>query len=117
MALQIMQMYAAAQLRRERTFRDRKNPFDTLPDRVFRNRFRFPKVAIIELAEILHDDLVHRTKRSNALQVTELLLVALRFYATGTFYTEIGDRNNINKSTVCRVVRDVTNAIVRCHHY
>ena len=39
------------------------------------------------------------------------LLIALRFYATGTFQLVVGDTFCIHKSTVCRVVQRVTAAI------
>jgi nuclease HARBI1 len=39
------------------------------------------------------------------------LLVALRFYATGTFQLVVGDTFSINKATVCRTVHRVTKAI------
>lgn len=41
------------------------------------------------------------------------LLMALRFYATGSFQLVIGDVFNVHKSTICRVVRRVTAAIAR----
>jgi len=39
------------------------------------------------------------------------LLMALRFYATGTFQLVIGDTFTVHKSTVCRTVHRVTAAI------
>lgn len=39
------------------------------------------------------------------------LLVALRFYATGSFQLVVGDTFNISKSTVCKTVHRVTAAI------
>lgn len=35
--------------------------------------------------------------------------LALRYYATGSFYSAIGDTQGVHKSTVCRSVYDVTN--------
>ena len=39
------------------------------------------------------------------------LLLALRFYATGTFQLVVGDTLAIHKSTVCRTLHRVTSAI------
>jgi nuclease HARBI1 len=39
------------------------------------------------------------------------LLVALRFYATGTFQLVVGDTFGVSKSTICRTVHRVTRAI------
>lgn len=35
--------------------------------------------------------------------------MALRYYATGSFYSALGDTQGIHKSTLCRAVGDVTN--------
>jgi hypothetical protein len=43
------------------------------------------------------------------------LLVALRFYATGTFQLVVGDTFGITKSTVCQTVHRVTRAIAELH--
>ena len=39
------------------------------------------------------------------------ILIALEFYATGTYYLTIGDVLRISKSSVCRVVHRVSNAL------
>lgn len=41
----------------------------------------------------------------------EQLLICLRFYATGSFYITIGDFSNLHKSTICRIIKRVTQAI------
>ena len=41
------------------------------------------------------------------------LLIALRFYASGSFLQVIGDTFGIDKSTVSRTITDVTNVLVR----
>lgn len=39
------------------------------------------------------------------------LLLTLRFYATGTFQVVIGDFGGIHKSTMCRIIKKVIEAI------
>lgn len=39
------------------------------------------------------------------------LLLTLRFYATGTFYITIGDFGGLHNSTLCKIVKRVTEAI------
>lgn len=39
------------------------------------------------------------------------LLVALRYYASGSFYIVAGDLIRISKSTTCRIIRKVSRAI------
>lgn len=38
-------------------------------------------------------------------------MLTLRFYATGTFQVAIGDYGGIHKSTMCRIIKKVTEAI------
>lgn len=39
------------------------------------------------------------------------LLITLRFYATGSFYITVGDFGGIHSSTICRIIKRVTEAI------
>lgn len=41
------------------------------------------------------------------------LLVTLRFYALGTMVSAVADYININKSTACKIIYKVTDAIAR----
>lgn len=41
------------------------------------------------------------------------LLITLRFYATGSHLLAIGDTHGVDVSTVSRIIKGVTNAIVR----
>ncbi len=45
--------------------------------------------------------------------LVQQICITLRFLATGTFYLVLGDLNFISKSSVCRVVHRVCNAIAR----
>lgn len=49
--------------------------------------------------------------KNQALSAINQLLVALRFYATGSFQLVVGDTFNVSKSTVCQTVHRVTAAI------
>ena len=51
--------------------------------------------------------------RSHGLSPMTQLLMALRFYATGTFQLVVGDTFAVHKSTVCRVLHQVTAAIAK----
>ncbi|KAM3866119.1 putative nuclease HARBI1 [Diretmus argenteus] len=70
------------------------------------------KQADIEfLASLLRPQLEHTTKRSHALTVEEQLLIALRFYASGSFYQVIGDGMRVQKSAVGFVIHTVSSAL------
>lgn len=56
--------------------------------------------------------------RNHAVSPLHQLLLTLRFYATGTFQVAIGDLGGIHKSTMCRIVKRVTEAIASlCPQY
>uniref|UniRef100_A0A3B1KB30 DDE Tnp4 domain-containing protein n=1 Tax=Astyanax mexicanus TaxID=7994 RepID=A0A3B1KB30_ASTMX len=58
------------------------------------------------------------TRRSHSLSVEEQVLIALRFYASGTFYQVVGDNVGVDKSTVSNVAKAVSIAlaIIDCTH-
>ena len=78
-------------VRRVRHLRDRFNPLEEYDDEDFRWRFRLRKDSVNDLAKILHKDLQHQTRRGPPLTPMQQVLIALRFYATGTFQRVIGD--------------------------
>jgi len=59
----------------------------------------------------IRDQLEHPTGRSASLTAMNQLLLALRFYATGSFQLVIGDTFAVDVSTVCRTLHRVTAAI------
>ena len=59
----------------------------------------------------IEDQLKHPTHRSDSLSPMNQLLVALRFYATGSFQLVVGDTANIDSATVCRTLHRVSRAI------
>ncbi|XP_039618106.1 putative nuclease HARBI1 [Polypterus senegalus] len=70
--------------------------------------FRFGRDDIKYIADLVRPNLQHKTKRSHALSVEEQYLIALRFYASGTFYQVVGDNMGVDKSTVSNVVKAVS---------
>lgn len=59
----------------------------------------------------IEDQLQHPTQRSYSLLPINQLLVALRFYATGSFQLVVGDTFDIDNATVCRTLHRVTKVI------
>nr|XP_023674188.1 putative nuclease HARBI1 [Paramormyrops kingsleyae] len=93
----------------KRVFRDRENPLDTLNDEQLILLYKFDRQSIYDLSDRLQLD--HSTNRSCALPAALQLMIALRFYATGSFQAVIGDVFHVHKSTVCRVIHRISNAI------
>ena len=97
---------------RERKFQQREIDLDELTDEELRSRYRFGRESIKFLVEILKDDLQRQTRRNHALSPTLQVLVALHFFASGSFLQIIGDTVGLPKSTVSRIVTDVSKALV-----
>ena len=97
--------------RREKQFRQQDMSLDNFSNEELRCRYRFGRDSIEFLTELLKDDLQRQTKRNHALTPTVQLLVALRFFASGSFLQIIGDTVGLSKSTVSRIVTNVSEAL------
>lgn len=98
-----------------RLMRDTSNPFDTLSDRQFRRNFRFPKQIVRKLIDTLdpfYDD------RNSMLSFELKVLVALKFFACGSYQNTVGCHGalNLSQSSVCRAIEKVSHLIVRHMH-
>lgn len=51
--------------------------------------------------------------RNNAISPLEMLLITLRFFATGCFLKVTGDIHGIHTSSACRIINKVSRAIAR----
>ena len=100
-------------VRRVRHLRDRFNPLEEYDDEDFRLRFRLRKDSVSDLANILDKDLKHQTRRGLALTPMQQVLIALRFYATGTFQRVIGDLFGVSVFAACKVIHKVSRTIAK----
>lgn len=82
---------------RERIFSDIDNPLDNLNDDAIVSKYRLSRPLIINLCNMFEDILKRPTARSPALPVSLQVMVAFRFYATGSFQAVIGDVHNISQ--------------------
>ncbi|CAH3158070.1 unnamed protein product, partial [Pocillopora meandrina] len=82
-------------------------------DEAFRLRFRLRKESVSDLVKILAKDLEHQTRRGLPLTPMQQVLIALRFYATGTFQRGIGDLFGVSVFAACRVIHKVSRAIAK----
>ena len=92
--------------------RERFGPLNSFTDEEFRSRFRMYKQAFLNLLAIVSIP-TSPNKRGNAIPPVIQLLVALRFYADGTFMRETGDFFNISRSSASRIIRRITQVICR----
>ena len=74
-------------------------------------RFCLRKDSVSDLVKILAEDLEHQTRRGLPLSPMQQVLIALRFYATGTFQRVIGDLFGVSVFAACRVIHKVSRAI------
>ena len=107
MADLLFQNLAAADQRRPRTYRFNASILN-LTEEQFRARYRFGRASIDFILDSIEDGLKRKTKRNHALKPIDQLLIELRFYASGSFLQVIGDTIGVDKSTVSRVVYDVS---------
>lgn len=100
-----------ANLRRPRRPRQFKPPIniENFTDQELRNQFRSGRQGIGYITNLIADEL-HRS--NHALPRLQQVLIALRFYASGSFLQVIGDTAGVDNSTVSRVVTNVSNALI-----
>ena len=103
-----------ADLRHPRRPRPFKPPIniESVTDEELRNRFRFGRQGIGYITNLIADKLRRSTRRNHALPPLLQVLIALRFYASGSFLQVIGDTAGVEKSTVSRAVANVSNALI-----
>uniref|UniRef100_A0A3B3SW79 DDE Tnp4 domain-containing protein n=1 Tax=Paramormyrops kingsleyae TaxID=1676925 RepID=A0A3B3SW79_9TELE len=73
--------------------------------------FCFGRDDIKYIADLVRPKLQHRSQKSHALSVEEHCLIALCFYASGTFNQVVGDNMEVEKSTISNVVKAVSVAL------
>lgn len=101
--------------RPQRVLWDRSDPLAFSEEYLF-ERYRFSSEGIHYLCGLPGPKIQHRTPRSRAMTVSQMVCVALRFFASGSFLYSIGDADNLNKGAVCRAIRLVYLALKSVMH-
>ena len=91
--------------------RIRWEPHEDLSDVCFRKRFRLKKETVRSVLDLIGERLQFPTRRNNPISPRNRLLIALRFYATGSFQEVIGDVCNVDRTTTCRIIHEVSDII------
>ncbi|KOB65959.1 putative nuclease HARBI1 [Operophtera brumata] len=98
---------------RTRITRSRPNWFQIFDEIDFFKRYRMCKRTALWILDQIAEDLEYTSDRNQSVPPVNQLLLTLRFYATGSHHIAIGDMNGVDVSTVSRVIKRVTNAIVK----
>ena len=94
------------------TRRKRNFNLSGLSEAEVKSRYRFLRDSIQFITDMLAPDLERPTERKHALKPQEQVLVALRFFASGSFLELVGDTvGGIPKCTVSRIVSRVSTAL------
>ncbi len=100
-------------LRRERVFRERCNPLAEFTDGELYSRYRFDRNGVLFVTELIREEIESQTERSCAIPPEIKVLIALQFYACGTFQRTVGDTIGISQSSVSRIVNLISSSLSR----
>nr|CAI5846202.1 unnamed protein product [Callosobruchus analis] len=75
----------------------------------------YRRQGLLFVLENITANISHPTQRNHAVSAEIMLLVTLRYLATGSFLVVVGDFVGIDKSTACKIVYKVCRAIAGLH--
>ncbi|KAJ8712003.1 hypothetical protein PYW08_008957 [Mythimna loreyi] len=93
------------------------NPFTDVPDAEFVKTFRLGKDSVKGLIDELVP-LMAKPRRNDSISAEMKILIALSFYASGSYQTIIGQSalHNVSQITVSRSLNEVTEALNKIYH-
>ena len=94
---------------------NRHLPWEGFSDEELIKRYRFGRESLQFIARLIDDEVRPQTQRNHSISTEEQLVIALRFFASGSFLQVIGDTHGYDKATVSRIVRRVSLAIANKH--
>ncbi|XP_038050874.1 putative nuclease HARBI1 [Patiria miniata] len=100
-------------LRRERVFRERCNPLAEFTDEELYSRYRFDRNGVLFITDLIREEIESPTERSCAIPPEIKVLIALQFYACGTFQRTVGDTIRISQPSVSRIINLVSSSLSR----
>lgn len=92
----------------KRIFRDRTNPLDFLDDRRIVRDYRLDRQAIFEICGEVEEQNTRPTKRSCSMPVSLQVMIALRYYASGSYLSVIGDAHGVGKMSASRCLHQIS---------
>ena len=94
---------------------NRHLPWENFSDEELLRRFRFGRESMLFIARLIEDEVRPLTRRNHAISTEQQLLIALRFFASGSFLQVISDTHGYDKATVSGIVRKVSLALASKH--
>ncbi|RVE47947.1 hypothetical protein evm_007461 [Chilo suppressalis] len=76
-------------------------------------RFRLSKEAVVHVFSLIEQSITTSTSRNYAVKPMDRLLLTLRYYATGSFLSVVGNFTGVSKASACRIVKLITHAIAQ----
>ncbi|XP_018568585.1 putative nuclease HARBI1 [Anoplophora glabripennis] len=93
----------------------RPDLFHSHDDRAFFSRFRLTKETVLQLLPSIEPYIERPYNRNNTVTPMNQLLITLMYFASNSHMVTISDVGKMNKSTVCRIIKRVSNAIARLY--
>ena len=104
--------YLYALTRKNRVYNIPLKP-DDISDYELMRITRFPRAAVDELCDLLHEDLHRATDRSHAIPVECQVMTALQFFASGSFQWMVGRSSCLSQTSTSRIIDDVARALCK----
>ncbi|XP_017465157.1 PREDICTED: putative nuclease HARBI1 [Rhagoletis zephyria] len=98
-------------INKERKYRTKTNFFEEYDDDTFICRFRISKTSAKYILKKIETKIRSPTERNRAISAAEILLLALRFYASGSFLICVADFCGVSVPSASRAVSKVSKAI------
>jgi nuclease HARBI1 len=108
----VISLWMAHNLRKERVFRDRRDPLDSYNDEDLYRLYRFDRSGIFFLCDVLKGNLECATRRNHSIPVHMQIMLILQYFATGTLHAVLSETMNVERSTVTRIIQRTTYALV-----
>ncbi|KAI4467159.1 hypothetical protein MML48_2g00020421 [Holotrichia oblita] len=97
-------------------YMQRRDHFNIWTEQEFRQRYRLSKDTVRFVIHEISDEIANNTARNHSVSAEDMVLLTLRFLATGSFLRVAGDIHGIHESTASRIVTKVLYAIARKHN-
>lgn len=99
--------------RKRKVFRRQRdaNPLEKMSESEIWDRYRFSSNTIMYIVDLIRPQIASTTRRSMALSPLLQVLLALRFYATGAYFSLVGDSLGVSKCATNKAVFRVSQAL------